>query len=340
MKHKPRQLPFVLGILLLLLSIAVIVIGKRHQTHFAFPLSKTGTPKTAATKIKKGKESFIKSLPSSYETPAEFQGTLQKITYTTTLSTTGQTVTKNAMVYLPYGYEKTKKYNILYLMHGAGASYQTFLGSTLSPRSFKNILDHMIQSGTINPLIVVTPTISREYNDYYKAQEGLVREMGTDLIPLVESRFSTYAKSTSEKDIIASRKHRAFGGFSMGGCITWRMLRSHVDYFYYFLPISMPMYYDNHYYVPQQSKNCAWEIANGVRKSGFKKNQYYIFAASGDDDFMSNPTKQQINDLKKYPNQFTSKNITFHSWKGHYHRYFQSFPYIYNGLRNFFQFDN
>ena len=32
----------------------------------------------------------------------------------------GKEITKEANVYLPYGYSRDKKYNVLYLMHGIG----------------------------------------------------------------------------------------------------------------------------------------------------------------------------------------------------------------------------
>ena len=103
-------------------------------------------------------------LPSSYERPSGEPGHVEEISYKTTLiDGSGRVVDKNAMVYLPYGYDKSRKYDIFYLNHGYGASNTTFLGTPNSPHAFKHILDNMIQNGDIKPIIVVTPTYTFEY---------------------------------------------------------------------------------------------------------------------------------------------------------------------------------
>lgn len=59
-----------------------------------------------------------------------------------------------------------------------------------------------------------------------------------DLIPAVESKYSTWAASTDASGLAASRDHRAFGGFSMGSVNTWRAFEHCLDYFRYFAPSS------------------------------------------------------------------------------------------------------
>jgi hypothetical protein len=41
-------------------------------------------------------------------------------------------------------------------------------------------------------------------------------ELLNDLLPAVESAYSTYVESTSQEDLMDSRDHLGFGGFSMG----------------------------------------------------------------------------------------------------------------------------
>lgn len=43
------------------------------------------------------------------------------------------------MVYLPYDYNDNKKYEILYLMHGAGGNNSTLMGNTTQYSTLKNI---------------------------------------------------------------------------------------------------------------------------------------------------------------------------------------------------------
>ena len=57
-------------------------------------------------------------------TPASQQGTVVELEYETPayavndLLGLDETLTKKAMIYLPYGYDESKEYNILYLLHG------------------------------------------------------------------------------------------------------------------------------------------------------------------------------------------------------------------------------
>lgn len=110
----------------------------------------------------------IHSIPESYGEKSLSQGTLKTLTYSSRTYDSNNTVaTKKATVYLHHGYSADKKYNILYLMHGYGGDENTFLGSETSPRYLKRMLDHMISAGDIDPLIVVTPTLTWGSGDYY-----------------------------------------------------------------------------------------------------------------------------------------------------------------------------
>lgn len=61
-------------------------------------------------------------IPDDYYSPAEEQGTLECLEYTTYESFSYEErtkqLTKTAYVYLPYGYSEDKQYNVFYLMHG------------------------------------------------------------------------------------------------------------------------------------------------------------------------------------------------------------------------------
>lgn len=160
------------------------------------------------------------------------------------------TLHKKVSIYLPYGYDETKQYNILYLLHGTegetdGPMEEFWLkqwGEQTLP-----VLDNMIKNGLCEPLIVVTPTyysrveeyplgseqveqLAEKLNDSYISGEGegdereqniwpeyFGQELRNNIIPAVESQYLTYAnKDTSEESLIASRDHRAFAGLSRG----------------------------------------------------------------------------------------------------------------------------
>ena len=105
----------------------------------------------------------IKNMPKHYTEEALSQGKLQVIQYETTVIGTNQTIQRRAMVYLPSGYDTDNQYDIMYLIHGRGGDYRTWLGTPGRPGRFKFVLDHMIQDNVIEPLIVVTPSLNYSY---------------------------------------------------------------------------------------------------------------------------------------------------------------------------------
>ena len=165
------------------------------------------------------------------ETPEA--GTLEELVYETkAYATDGRSVTKRALVYLPYGYDPDKNYNILYLMHGTGDDENYWLKTHAYN---KTMLDNMIALGEIDPLIVVTPTFYVE-DDCMDGLDALTfsfrEELRNDLMPAAESRYSTWAKTVDDAGFAASRDHRAFAGLSRGAVTTANsVLCGSLDYF-------------------------------------------------------------------------------------------------------------
>ena len=163
-------------------------------------------------------------------------GTIESLTYKTP-NLTGGLDDKKLNVYLPHGYDASdagKKYNVLYLMHGGGENEDLIFGGPGQSKELKKILDNMIANGDIEPMIVVTPTFYGGKNDVALFHEELIN----DIVPLVETKYNTYAESASLEDLKASRAHRAFGGFSMGSVTTWYTFVHCLDYFKYYMPLS------------------------------------------------------------------------------------------------------
>lgn len=159
-----------------------------------------------------------------------------------------ETLHKKLYVYLPYGYDASQQYNVLYLMHGGGDNQEYWLGKDKELTggrpvfgvSTQNVLDNMIKNGLCDPLIVVCPTfysvvegaeISAEQVAAFAAEIGednftrvddlytwfFRYEIRNDIIPLIESTYSTYTTGdVSEANLIATREHRAYAGLSMG----------------------------------------------------------------------------------------------------------------------------
>lgn len=185
---------------------------------------------------------------SAYKEPHVQAGEVVRLEYDSFVydsdGNAGEAMPKYCNIYLPYNYDDTKEYNILYLMHGGGADAGSWLDSEQGMTT-KNMLDTMIAEKQIEPLIVVTPSFYR-YNDSLRSGAYTMDlttifkyELRNDLIPAVESKYSTYAgKDTSAESLIASRDYRGFGGYSMGSATTYQsaMIGS-LDYFSYFAPM-------------------------------------------------------------------------------------------------------
>lgn len=187
-------------------------------------------------------------VPSSYLSAAAQGGTVREIKYQSKdYAGNGGDITKQAFVYLPYGYDEKDadtRYNILYLMHGWGGH----AGEYFEYANIKNIFDNMIANGDIEPLIVVSATFyhdnsDRDFGSSAVALRVFHNDFENHLMQAVEGQFHTYAKSTSAEDLKASRDHRAFGGFSLGSVTTWLQFCYDYDYIRYFLPMSGSSWY-------------------------------------------------------------------------------------------------
>jgi len=164
------------------------------------------------------------------EIPAEYRklkkdaaGTVEEITYTTKdYYGTGEEMTKPAYVYLPYGYDEEKQYNVIFLMHGGGGD-ETEWAIHTDFSTVRLVLDNMIYYGDIEPCIAVVP--NGRSGVYYEKKsdsaDGFMDfglELRNDLIPYIDANYATYAEYSPEGyDVTAARDHRAIAGFSFGG---------------------------------------------------------------------------------------------------------------------------
>ena len=177
------------------------------------------------------------AVPAKYDAEeSEQAGNVEEVVYDTkAYATDERVVKKTAYVYLPYGYSEEKEYNILYLMHGTGDDEKYWLKT--NPYN-KTMLDNMIADGDIEPLIVVTPTFYVEddcADDLDQLTYSFAKELRNDLMPEIESVYSTYAKSADDEGFAESRDHRAFAGLSRGAVTMYHSaLCQSLDYFSWF----------------------------------------------------------------------------------------------------------
>lgn len=128
----------------------------------------------------------------------------------------------NHRVYLPKEYNleenKDKEYPVVYMLHGWGGN----VTNTTDPVRIdsQSILDGLIDSGEIEPMIVV---FVDGFNSYYLDGPEFAMETAVvdDLIPLIDSTYRTIDK----------KEGRAISGISMGGFGSLNISLSNPDMF-------------------------------------------------------------------------------------------------------------
>jgi enterochelin esterase-like enzyme len=122
---------------------------------------------------------------------------------------------RRTLVYTPPGYEAgSKRYPVLYLLHGGMGDEDSWLGNGRAPQ----ILDNLIAEGKILPMIAVFPnvnasqTASQDYMQEFEPQGSFFNmdfpdSLVTDLVPFIDKTFRTQKGSPN----------RAIAGLSMGG---------------------------------------------------------------------------------------------------------------------------
>lgn len=282
--------------------------------------------------------SQLASIPTSYFSATDHQGSLEDLYYDTFESFSyeehSQVIQKHAVVYLPEGYDDSKQYPVFYMMHGGWSDEYTYLGNPKNPHQMKYVLDHGIANHEIAPMIVVCPTYnntsSKDSGDYGLALDltnQYHHELINDLILAVEGKYHTYLEEKTLDGIAASRDYWTFGGFSMGSMATWRAFEHCLDYFRYFMPSSGG---------PDLR---AQDYVNVVRDSGHDWDDFFIFAASGTNDFAYSGFKRGIDALAsvdqevfRYADNEEEGNLYYLESDGD-HSGAYAMQYLYNGLR-------
>ena len=167
-------------------------------------------------------------IPSDLKQANEKKGVVERVEYETKIydmdgnGTT--TVKKKAEVYLPYDYDESKQYDVLYLMHGGGEDEGYWL---TKEKDTVKVLDNIFAEGIADPCLIVCPTfytgtsstgsMNSEATDIFKY------EFRNDLIPAIEADYSTYCDGdVSPENLIKTRAHRGFAGLSMGSMTSIR----------------------------------------------------------------------------------------------------------------------
>lgn len=156
-------------------------------------------------------QQILKEMPKGYDAVQNgvAAGKIDSVKYQS--KTVGST--RKALVYTPPGFDKKKKYPVLYLLHGIGGDEKEWLKGG-NPQI---ILDNLYAEKKIEPMIVVMPN-GRAMKDDGAAGNNMApdkvaafatfeQDLLKDLIPFIENKYP----------VLKDREHRAIAGLSMGG---------------------------------------------------------------------------------------------------------------------------
>ncbi|MBR5421059.1 MAG: esterase family protein [Lachnospiraceae bacterium] len=185
---------------------------------------------------------YVYEMPGEMLEKCDKAGKVERFEYDSfTYEEDNKPLHKGAWVYLPYGYDEGKKYNVLYLLHGGFVTEDWWF---VTYPDTVTILDNMMAKGLCEPCIIVTPTYYRGDEEADRQAEHITEhfrtELRKDLIPAVEAHYATYAgKDVSEENLIRTREHRAFAGLSLGSMTTYRAaFYNNFDLFAWYGPFS------------------------------------------------------------------------------------------------------
>ena len=150
---------------------------------------------------------------------------------------------KRMSVYLPYGYDPEKPYDVIVILHGMGCLETYWLDEEQfydhgDTRIYtRDVLDNLIDRGLIPPVIVCSPTFYKDQviNLGYVNAALFATELRNDILPFIMETYSTYAAEPTLESAAQSRDHFAFVGLSMGSMIGFQSALSlSLDVFSYF----------------------------------------------------------------------------------------------------------
>lgn len=169
-------------------------------------------------------------LPADMFAECAQNGTVETGKYTSTDVLTGNPIEKRILVYLPYGYDEGKQYNVLVLSQGAGLDENAWFADNTDEAgrrvSLATLLDNMICRELCEPLIVASVSWEnsescsfRKYNndDLQVTAAQQTYEMKNSVLPYIIQNYSTFAEGYDGNSIGEARDHFAFAGMSWSG---------------------------------------------------------------------------------------------------------------------------
>ena len=236
------------------------------------------------------------------------EGTIQELTYEQAYE--GVTYEKEALVYVPASYTPGVPANIVYLTHGWWGTADG-LAEGVAP-----VVDQLTSAGSIAPTIVVFATYypdrsfaTEDYEDDYALNRFFATTEIDTLIKTVESHYTTFARGdTSDESLRASRRHRAFGGFSMGATTTWDVFALRPQYFYGYMPMAGESWIGRE--EDADEERIGQLVTDGALRAGYGPSDFRILASVGSEDPALWDMTPQLDELyQDYPDLMTESSL-------------------------------
>ena len=167
------------------------------------------------------------------------------------------TVTYDILLPRDYNENTTKRYPVVYCLHGYGDDHTSWNGTYMKGEAKITSLE----DDGLEPMIYVFPNGWKTYwCDRYDGTFPYMTMLATELVPLIDSTYRTKA----------DRGHRAITGYSMGAFGAMATAMKHPDLFSMSAPLSMSFRTDEQYMTESQSgwDNQWGKVFGGVGMSG------------------------------------------------------------------------
>ncbi len=180
----------------------------------------TAAPTNAAGTADSGNDTAGSALPEGYSVlcPEEISQKRPDVTYGTVVHKTYASKTtgldRGVNILLPPNYDETKKYPVLYLLHGIfGNEYSLIQDASCK---IPEISGNLAADGLAEEMLIVFPDMYAKTDpaqapgfsaEAVAPYDNFINDLVNDLIPYIEENFS----------VLTDRENRAIAGFSMGG---------------------------------------------------------------------------------------------------------------------------
>ncbi len=248
---------------------------------------------------------------------------------------------KTALVYLPRDYDASRRYNVFYLLHGGADNERWYFRGEGMDSRLKNVLDHMFESDECEECLVVTPTYMTQGANAFEAAANFYAELREFLIPAFESSYLTFAEDVTPAGIKSSRRHRAYGGYSLGSLSTWGVFEHCLDEVAYYMPMS-----GDCWSAPGGQRGSgegkAKYLEDIVKSSEYSADDFIIYAGCGGPDDVAYPhMTPQLEAMAERPDTFRfcesfNNGNFFYFQCDSGHTMMTGIRTIYNGLPKFF----